>query len=132
MKIPIKKGDKILIGVLIVISFIPYYVISFLSHAPVEQVYAEVKVEGKLYQTIPLTGQIEEKLYIIHTPKGNNEIKVKDEKISVVKSDCKDHLCEEFGEKELPGEVIICLPHELSIELKGTKKTESKIDTRLY
>lgn len=133
MTIQLKKGDKIIIIGLFIFSFLPYGMINLSGEKQVSKVYAEIMIEGKLYKRVALTGQKDPKSFWINTPYGRNKVVIEDEGIAIKESDCRDHVCEQFGNKKNPGEVIVCLPHQLYIVIKGTGDEQTPaVDARGY
>lgn len=135
MKVRIKKWDIIIIGLLLILSFLPYGFIKLLLGNHIDQVYATITVEQKFYKEIPLTGQVGRKEFVIETAKGSNKVVVENESIAIIEADCSDHVCEQFGFRNTPGDVIVCLPHQILIKIEGTKaKTneETQLDAIGY
>lgn len=132
MKIQIKKWDVIIVLLLIVISFLPYAFIKSWISDGAKSTYACITVDGEIYKEIPLTGQIGYREIEIDTEYGKNTLAIENEGIAVIKSDCRDHICEEFGFKKHIGETITCLPHKLCIEIKGHQREEVEEDLRTY
>lgn len=132
MSIKLKKWDYIIIVILIIISFIPCVFFKGLIGEKTAQVYAYITVAGELYNEIPLTGQVSRKEFSIETKYGKNTIVIKNESIAVVASDCKDHICEDFGYKGEVGDVIVCLPHQLYIEIKSNETMSKNQDIIAY
>ncbi len=126
-----KKWDKIIIGVLLLISFLPYLLFKVFLLGDFNGTYAYITVEGKPYMDIPLTGQVTSKEYTIKSSIGTNVLVVENESIRVEEADCPDLLCEEFGAKNQVGDVIVCLPHQVYIEIKGTDHN-NEVDGRIY
>lgn len=110
-----KKGDLIVILIVCFLSFLPYAYIKEKGKTSCE---AYIMVGGEPYQTVPLTGQVHKKEIPIHTPYGYNKITIENEGISISESNCYDHTCEKFGVKKQIGDIIVCLPHQLYIEVK--------------
>lgn len=129
-----KKWDKIIIAGLLVISFLPYLLFKVFLGGNADSVYAYITVDGEFYKEIPLTGQMSAKEYVIHSSHGSNTIVVENESITVVEADCSDHICEQFGTISKPGEVIVCLPNQVYIEVKGNlnEKSGDEEDIRVY
>ena len=132
MQRTIKKWDIIIIGILIILSFLPYIYLKFLGGNHLGNTYAYITISGKLYKEIPLTGQVSQKQIIIESEYGKNTIMIADEGIAIIDADCPDHLCEAFGFKNKVGDIIVCLPHQLYIEIKGNTDDSSVEDARVY
>ena len=50
----------------------------------------------------------------------DNTIEIDDDTIAVQDADCPDRICIQQGKAQKPGDIIVCLPHKLLIEVKGT------------
>lgn len=121
----LKKLDIVIIILLFILSFTPNIIFSKTIYNSNKLVYASIKVDGKLYDTIPLSTNKGEKKLNIKNSAGNNSILIRDNTIKVISADCKDDLCVKQGEISKVGESIICLPHKLIIEIKGDEKDSS-------
>lgn len=131
MKMKVKKWDIIITILLLIISFLPYMMIKGFMNHHVEGIYAYVTVNGEFYKNIPLTGQVKHKEIVVETPNGKNTLAIENESIAVIEAECSDHVCEAFGYKSMPGDIIVCMPNQLYIEIKGNK-ADSKQDIRGY
>lgn len=121
----LKKLDIVIIILLFILSFTPNIIFSKTIYNSNKLVYASIKVDGKLYDTIPLSTNKGEKKLNIKNSAGNNSILIRNNTIKVISADCKDDLCVKQGEISKVGESIICLPHKLIIEIKGDEKDSS-------
>lgn len=86
------------------------------------ELWAEIHVKGELYKVVPLTD--EEQEFVIETDLGRNVIKVHNKGIEIVTADCHDHICEGTGFIDKVGEIIVCLPNKVMVEIKGDIKEE--------
>ncbi len=120
-----KKLDIIIIVFLIILSFIPYLIFAKTLSKNYNTTYANIKISGKLYDNIPLSSFKGEKTLTIKTKHGNNIVLIKDNTIRIVEADCRDDLCIKQGAISKVGQTIVCLPHELIIEIKGDESTSS-------
>lgn len=82
--------------------------------------YAEITVDGKIYRKIPLSEHSGDEQIDIKTAYGYNIIEIKDKSIKVIDADCRDKICLRSGFISEPGQIIVCLPHKLMIEVKST------------
>jgi hypothetical protein len=118
MKKMLKKADIVLIALLICASLLPLFVFG----KPTAAVYAEIRQDGKVLETIELTGHTgSREIPVTCTHDGkehHNLIRIENEKISIIEADCPDKTCVHTGAVSKAGEVIACLPHKLIIELK--------------
>lgn len=115
-----KKWDIIIIVFLICLSFIPELVFGVMMGKNYNGTYAEITIDGKLYRKIPLSEHSGDEQIDIKTAYGYNTIEIKDKSIKVIDADCKDKICLRSGFISEPGQIIVCLPHKLMIEVKST------------
>ena len=59
--------------------------------------------------------------FTISNDMGTNTVVVENNQVYVTDADCPDKRCEKQGAISGPGEVIICLPHKLIIEVSDGK-----------
>ena len=124
----LKKLDIIIIISLIVLSFIPHFILARTLSSDYASTYANIKVSGKFYENIPLSSFKGEKTFVIETSHGSNTILVKNNTIQIIEADCYDELCIKQGAISEVGKSIICLPNELIIEIKGEESSNSSDD----
>lgn len=117
------KGDKILIFSIIVIS-IGSLVFIKNSASKYNQKYISVQVDGKEYKKIIFDKAIIGKTIAIETEFGYNLIEIGDEEVRVIEASCPDEIDVKQGTISMPGEVIVCLPNRLVIEIKGSEGTK--------
>lgn len=115
-----KKWDIIIIVILLCISLIPELVFGVIMGKHYNGTYAEITIDGKFYKKINLSEHRGEDQIDITTSYGDNIINVKDKSIKVIDADCKDKICVRSGFISEPGQIIVCLPHKLMIEIKSS------------
>ncbi|OXT09109.1 hypothetical protein CE561_02850 [Thermoanaerobacterium thermosaccharolyticum] len=121
-----KIGDKILIGVLLVISLISGY---FTYYKAFNKTGTNVVIEvnGFKYQELPLNV---DKTVTIHNGKHINLVEIKNGKVRMKESDCPDQICVKTGWIEKEGQQIVCLPNRVVVRVAGGKKGE--VDDIVY
>lgn len=55
---------------------------------------------------------------IVETAYGFNHLVVENEGIYIEDADCKDKICLQEGIIKKAGEILVCLPHRLLVEIK--------------
>ncbi|MFT5876028.1 MAG: hypothetical protein ACI8WT_005030 [Clostridium sp.] len=123
-----KKGDKIVFIILVII------VVIALSGAGIYKMaikgsenIAVIKREGIVLKTIDLTKVVKPEEFTIKTDNGHyNTISVKHNGISIIDADCPHKECVKSGWISEPGEMIVCLPFKLIINIEG--KVDNGID----
>ncbi|GKX28133.1 lipoprotein [Vallitalea longa] len=112
-----KKNDiKIILAVLIIAGIFYIFNQIRINNMSRDQLYVEINVDGELYQRIKLS---EEKEIRIDGTNGYNIIKIHDDGVEIVESDCPDKICVKTGFITQVGKTIVCLPHKIYIEIVG-------------
>lgn len=114
-----KKLDFVIIGVLMILSFLPEIILGASIGKGYNNTYAEITVDGKMYKTVALSEHSGEEIFEIKTDDGINIIKIKDNKIGIIEADCPDQVCMNPEYIEKAGESLVCLPHKVMIQIKS-------------
>lgn len=101
---------------LLVAAFITVSVISWLITGPLKKdgAYVSVRQGQKLIGVYSLKEDAE---YEINTFYGANTLVIDNGRAYVKDATCKDHICVKEGKISKKGDMIICLPNELFIEI---------------
>lgn len=110
------KWDKLLIIVIVIVSIYGLYAVKTGAFNEGTK-YVVVDVNGQEYKRISLGPNMVGKTIDIETKYGYNKIEFGDEKVRVIEADCPDKLDVKQGWISRPGEVIVCLPNLLVIEI---------------
>ncbi len=123
-----KRLDVVIIGLLLIVSFVPYLMFKNRNkNIDESQLHAIVTVNGKVLAEIDLSAKKDDE-FTIETSEGNNKIVVHDGGISIVEADCSDGVCVNQGVAKKPGDMIVCLPHRVIIEVVGTDNGDKEQD----
>ena len=122
-----KKWDIIIIIVLICLSFIPELIFGVMMGKNYNGTYAEITLDGKPYKKILLSEHRGEEQIDVKTKYGYNIIEIKDQSIGIIDADCPDKICIKSGFISKPGQLSVCLPHKLMVEIKSNDN-EKNID----
>ena len=114
-----KKKDFILIGVLLVIALVGLAVTRLLQHQSGASV--TITVGGEVYGTYPLNQSREIE---ISDDKGYNKVVIENG------ADCPDQYCVQHAAIHSSHETIICLPHELVVEITGGEVSDVDVITQ--
>lgn len=125
-----KKGDKIVLASIIVISLVLFF-LTGQTLREAQNKYVSVQISGREVQKISLKKEKELREYNFKTKLGTNKVLVKDSKVWVQESNCPDQICVHMAPIEKVGETIICLPHEFLVEIKADKKAPDDLDLLL-
>lgn len=86
---------------------------------------AEVRVSGKVIGTYPLNQN--KKVTIEGKGDGKNILIISDGKARMEEADCPDGICVKKGEISRVSESIICLPHEVVVEIKESNRENNEV-----
>lgn len=123
----LKKLDFVIIGILMLLSFLPEILLGASIGRNFTNTYAEITVDGKLYKTIHLSEHIGEEIIEIKTDRGINIIKVSDNQIGIIDADCSDQICMNPEHIQKAGESLVCLPNRVMIAIKGMSADDDVI-----
>lgn len=84
-----------------------------------------ITIAGDTYGTYPLS---EDRVIEIRNSYGTNEVTIQGGSVSVTKSDCANQICVDTGAIRTEGQMIICLPHRLSVEIRAGHAQEEEYD----
>ncbi len=110
-----KKREIIIIGI-ILLAAVGALVFMRLSSASQNQLYVKITVDGELYDTIPLTDDLDTE-FTISTDLGENHVVIKNGTVDVDWADCANQVCVNTKSAEYLHDTIVCLPHKLIVEI---------------
>lgn len=90
-----------------------------------------VRVEGKEVKRIALVPGAEHAHVTVDTPWGHNLIGYDGEGAWMEESTCPDKICLHMAKITRPGEMIVCLPHRLSLEVEAEISSNEDLDVML-
>ena len=111
------KWDKILIASILVVSIGALFFISGMA-MNYDNRYVKISIDGELYKKYSLDGTFDKEI-IIDTDKGTNVIHIKKGFVYMEESTCPDKTCIKQGSIDRPGEIIVCLPNKVTVEIIG-------------
>lgn len=124
------KGDKILIILVLILSISS---LGFIKKKGLnmDDKYISIQVDGEEVKKIYFDKSVEGKEFPIETEYGYNLVKVEKDSVRVIDASCPDKLDVKQGSISIPGQVIVCLPNKLVVEIVG-EKLEDDIDIMNY
>ncbi len=112
------KGDKYLMVFIVIISLISLIYVKN-SAFNYKEKYISIQIDGEEIKKIIFDKKLVGKTIPIKTEYGYNLIEIGDGRVRVIEADCPDKLDVKQGYISKTGEVIVCLPNRLVIEIKG-------------
>lgn len=118
----IKKTDAIIIGAVLLAALLWLAVLAWRDTDNTQVLYAEIYLDGQLLHNIVLTAQ-EQELHI-QCANGYNILQYGRQGLRIMEADCHNQDCVQAGWHYRAGDLIVCLPHRLLIQLSGDKGAE--------
>ena len=113
----IKKNDRILIIVILIISLMTFLIYTFIGEK--DAGFVTIKVNGEIQGTYSLSENQE-----IEINGGTNLLQIQDGKADMVEADCPDKLCVKQKAISKNMENIICHPNEVIVEVESNEDSE--------
>ena len=119
----IRKADIVLFIVLLAFGFAMLFFTIRAASSPGEQVV--INVDGTEYGRYPL-----DRDRVIEIQNGDrlNIVTIKDGGVSMTYSTCKNQICVHEGEVTVPGQLIVCLPNYVIVEIEGGEGSDEALD----
>lgn len=123
--------DGIIITILIILSFLPMVVFAYTTNEKdyeSDKTEAIITIDGKEVDRFTLSKETPHQVKTYHpTDKQYNIVEVDGTRIRVREDNSPDQVAVKTGWIEKPGQISICLPHKLMIEIKGVIKEEDEM-----
>lgn len=117
-----KKLDGIIIIFLVFISILPIGLV-FKKGFCNDKKEVVISYDGKIHSRF-LLNEVKNKEVLIESSGHKNLVYIRDGKVIMKETDCKDKICMKQGEISKVGESIVCLPNKVFIEIKGKEKSD--------
>ncbi len=86
----------------------------------------EIRIAGKVYGSYPLS---EDQTISVDTEYGHNVVVIQGGFASVAEADCSNQVCVDAGSIHTPGQMIVCLPHRMTVEILSGNNTTTDDST---
>jgi len=116
-----KKGDWVIIILVIGLSLALVSMNYINNRSDDYNLKAIIYYNGQVYEEVSLN---EEREIEIVTDIGRGLVKVHDHGIEMIESDCKDEICVHTKMAKKNGDMIVCLPNKIVIEVVGQQEVE--------
>ncbi|MGY3766715.1 NusG domain II-containing protein [Vagococcus vulneris] len=122
--------DGIVIVSLIILSFIPYVVFAATHQEPeTKGNVAIVSIDGKEVERFELNDDTPHKEVIYYPAKGKyNIVELEGNRIRVREDNSPDQIAVRTSWISRPGQMSICLPHKLTLEIKSQEPSKDDDD----
>jgi hypothetical protein len=123
----LRAGDVVLVVLILVAAVASMFLVSQAT-ANEKGSLAVVEVNGKEVRRVTLGSGQPARTLTVRGWNGPSTFEVRDGRVRMVKSACRDKICIGVGWIDTGGKSIICLPNRVVIRITGTRKS-GKIDT---
>lgn len=107
-----KKKEMIFFLIILVLAG-AFCIFHFITQTP--SAVVSVSIDGTEHKQFDLS---KDQYYTIQTPQGYNILQIQNHTVTVTEADCPDQICVHQKSIQNKGELIVCLPHKVVIELK--------------
>lgn len=114
-----KRNDFILIAIILVTAAAVLFGFNIIKKNGDKVV---VKVNGKVVKELPLNQETTLKINGVNG--GTNILIIKGGHAFITDASCPDKLCVKHKQIQYNGELIVCLPNRVTVEVKSKKKSE--------
>lgn len=122
-----KKYDYVIIVLVVAIALGSLGVLAIKPRGGYSSKYVEISSENKLYKKIYLNSSTNER-FTVKNKFGENEIEISNGSVRILDADCPDKICVKDGAIREPGQILVCLPNKVVVEIKGDSKTQENDD----
>lgn len=111
-------------GAALVLAALSWYALSRRTEGTV----AEVVQDGVVLREIDLSRATAAYSFVVEWPDGgSNTVLVEPGRIRICEADCPDRICVDMGWLRNQAAPIVCLPHRLTIRLRGEGETADAV-----
>jgi len=119
----IRKADIVLFIVLLAFGFAMLFFTIRAASSPGEQVV--INVDGNEYGRYPLD---QDNVIEIHNGDRQNTVTIRDGGVFMSYSTCENQICVHEGVVTTPGQLIVCLPNYVIVEIEGGEDSDEALD----
>ena len=109
-----KKREIIIFASIFVIALVSIVVMGLVPRADTKTVI--ISVDGQEYKRIEIDTQTVAS-FTIDTEHGQNHVVIENGTVNVIAADCPNQICVNTKAARRPGDIIVCLPHKVVIEI---------------
>lgn len=126
----IRKGDIIIVLLLMISSFLPLGLFSYKqAHADDIHLQAIVQVDGETLKVFNLKDDGKTESYLYHDGYGHENLIVRTgTSVEIQEASCRDQLCVRMNPIRKVGDTILCLPHRVLVEVVSDGPVDNQTD----
>ena len=117
------KSDIILISVVLTISILSIIFLFFFKFDNASGF--EIRVDGQLHSSYSFSDLKDGDIIEIKTQYGYNKFLYENQSVRCIETNCKDRLEIKSGTISKTNQVLVCLPHKLTVHIIGNKQIDA-------
>lgn len=121
------RGDKALVVLLVLASIFSFWLVKEMN-SRIENRSISIQVNGEEVDRMNFSNSAEPIYKELKTEYGRNLIEAGPDYVRVTEADCPDKLDVLQGSITRPGQVIVCLPNRMVVEIRGGEESGPVID----
>lgn len=119
-----KKNDIVLLVIYITMTVgMTWYVVQDKINGTADQI--QVYSDGEVVKSIPLPAA--DQTFEVKNDHGHIKVAIENGVVRVTEADCRDQVCVHTKAIDQGGEMIVCLPNKIYVEIKK-KKVDNQVD----
>ena len=126
----IKRGDVIVVLLLMLGSFLPLGIFSYVqATADHSNMQVVVQANGEIVHVFDLVDDGKTETFHFEDDHGHSNTIVRTGMtVSMTEATCTDQVCVRMSDVALVGDTILCLPHKLLVEVRSDQPVENSND----
>ena len=117
-----KKLDIIIIAIVLLISAASYGIITFYQTVQEDKVEVIIKHQGRIIKRYSFDDDTHE-TFVYEEDDEINTVVIVNSQVSITEANCRDQICVKTQSISKVGEIIVCLPHQFTVEIASKTKT---------
>lgn len=122
-----RKNDIILVGIILIVGLIALFAMNIIQNNDHSDLEVLIKHDGVVIKSYPFTQKTDE-TYVYEENGERNVVQIKDGLVSMIDADCRDQICVKTASISKNGEIIVCLPHKLTVEIFSEQAVDTELD----
>ncbi len=120
----LKRGDIVIISALLALAAVLFVLSVTESARPAARVV--ITADGEVCAELPLD---RDNVYAVTSAEGENTVSISGGRVSVEYASCRNQHCVKHRAISRTGEVIVCLPNRVTVEIKAA---DTEFDSVVY
>lgn len=111
-----KKNDFIIIGIVLLLGLAGFFIMDFIQNQSTGDMRVIIRHDGDVIKEIPFSSETNE-VFVFEDGEETNTIEIKNGEVTISEANCRDQICVKTQDISKNGEIIVCLPHQVTVEI---------------